>query len=1126
MALNQFQLDELRLKAERERVNALGGLALSDLQKDNEQIARSLMPDTAQIPEYKFKPNIYQPDTERSSQETLNMKAGATGYILGPDGKKIFVSPEGTTTNFPTSRDIQTPIRTGQNVAYIPDGSSEPGGRKLFVAPDGTMADFPTDKDISQHAVKVPAPTTTDLTDNIKRNTVSATARAPVSFQDMKGAIERMKFEAASPFTDFATTRIGEGGKKIKLNKTERDALKAEIISSYDVAPKLDILAGEASPDTKTLLNSPTGATYVDKLIRAKYEFDTNVVPKLATAKSIDDVNKLISGMKTYDPKLSSQFKVMAERGLASANPEMYADMVGSKELKKANVDTKASYGDARGQGEDGYPVNGTNAQKAAFVDNNQNLKIGFAEEMLGVKAVRGVDGKIMAIYQSSGPSDSQLTQEGRDRVVGKDANGVEQTAGIVEATLKAQIASYKAPDKNGKVSQEHLALVPALEAQLKNLYATDVARLREAKSAASFATARSLADSIQDNTHKDKQALATKELLANTETKERPYIHTGAVLEQEAGRDILPEGAIVEDVGEDEVLLENVEIKTLAPEIASEIAARIESDPTKIDSVLSDSTKAVLSRYKEAVKVLGDNADDYVDELTKAAKEAFKERADKVFENVDARRASKKRVELDAFVVGAPIKPSEVSMRFEAVKGKMLSNDQQFILDNNIGGDTQALDTPEDYVMADIAMNFPGIKDLAKEILKGNTSIAGVQRVKDVIMANREMFNTQLYADTAAKTSEAVKDEQKWTKTELPKMMEQNGTAVGYLASKGFSPRDISLMRVEAGGSAFFSDNADVLKAMQTLVQNDDSPNKTTSRDALALLGTDPKTGLAGGSVEDGVIGRLPYIASANAPQIYGPASPAYGGYQLAYTIGKETMKSLSDSQISAANAAADKSQSKAFVPTFPPSLKDYFEDPNNLAVKNLWIEASKKGNAGIPMANFASLMAVQGNVNQAFLDARQINTQYAVSQEDDLRDAVSKTFADRFGFDGSSIVGSEFARGTGTAQKIRLAILAALNPDSTSHDKFNEGEIAALRMSADGVLSAWDKQKVLHDQLAAKGINVPLAESDMVKFALELRDSLPKPEAGGSGAVETLITPAVQTMIRASQGERATEA
>lgn len=77
MALNQFQLDKLRDSVEEQRN------------------------------EYKFKPNIYQPDTEQSSQETLNMKAGATGYISGPDGKKIFVSPEGTTTNFPTSRDIQ-----------------------------------------------------------------------------------------------------------------------------------------------------------------------------------------------------------------------------------------------------------------------------------------------------------------------------------------------------------------------------------------------------------------------------------------------------------------------------------------------------------------------------------------------------------------------------------------------------------------------------------------------------------------------------------------------------------------------------------------------------------------------------------------------------------------------------------------------------------------------------------------------------------------------------------------------------------------------------------------------------------------------------------------------------------
>jgi hypothetical protein len=1020
----------------------------------------------------------------------------AIGQVNSGDRALSVLQAGGTATNFPTSRDAGAKtvaaepkdfVRTGPNTAYF-------GDQKLLIAPDGSVTNFPTSGDISQHAVKVPASTTADYVQNLERNAVPAKVTAPSPFPQTQDEWKMRQIEDASRGVDLATTRFGERGQRITLSKKEQAALTAGLIASYDGAKTaLNLLPGQSSADTKSLIEGPMGKTYTNDLIRAQQEMDSSkVAAKFAGVKSIEDVNKIVEGMSTFDPKLANQFKVMAERKLARANPGMFQEIQRAELLSTSNDAALASYGDIKGKDMPGYPASGTERERADWT--RKNLADKYSTDMGGVQAViNPVTGEKAALYPSVGPSSGVLTQAERERVVGKNVDGVEQTAGFVETTLNAQIDSYR---RSGK--PEHLALIPALEAQKQNLYATAVKLRQEAQATITSAPVSSLADSVGDGTQPDKQALAMKEWETNAGPLDKPYIHVNSVLGQEAASsDVLPEKMVVPGDGDGKFYSSQAgaEIKTLAPEVAAEMASRITANPDKIGSVLSDSIKEVLSKHKGAVEIYGDNADFYVSELAQAAKDSFKERADKAFANVEDKKMAGMQNDVNAFIVGAPINPAAAGDAYKAVQGKILQpNSQQFIIDNNVGGDSKALDTPEDYTLAYIAMNYPGMKNAAKQVLSGLTVPAALQRVKNVVMAMREQLNVQLNADTAVKTAKAIEDERVWTKTELPKMMTQNRAAVSYLSGKGYSPRQISFMRVEAGDRAFFTDNSANLIAMQQLVASDGSANKTISGDLIALLGTNLETGLVGGSVGEGVMARLPYVASGNLDKMFGAMSPAHGGYQLA--DGKETMKAFSDSQVSFANAAADKTQSKAFVPTFPAKLKDFFDNPNNLAVRNSWIEASKKGgNTGIPMALTAVLMAVQGTINEAAQTVIKTNKEIAAPAENGLRDTVIQFANVAVGdkIDVSSIMDNEFAPGSqGAAGVIRNMVVASLNPNNSNYKLMDDRDRANIGQWARDVLRADSLNKRVDKSLRDSGINVPPSTPDSVDFANEIISGL----------------------------------
>ena len=160
--LSEIEMNKRRIATESEPINAMGTLALQDLQAQNDQFARSVAPLSPAV--------ALQYEDPRTTQ-------ARQGFQVVPNTEPVF-QPN---TAFTKGENPQVPIRTGPNTAYLPGGSIESGDRKLFISPDGTMTNFPTDRDISQHAIKVPAPTTADYVQNLERNLISKTAKVPPS---------------------------------------------------------------------------------------------------------------------------------------------------------------------------------------------------------------------------------------------------------------------------------------------------------------------------------------------------------------------------------------------------------------------------------------------------------------------------------------------------------------------------------------------------------------------------------------------------------------------------------------------------------------------------------------------------------------------------------------------------------------------------------------------------------------------------------------------------------------------------------------------------------------------------------------------------------------------------------
>lgn len=738
--LNPIEMEELRLKTERERINAMSSLALQD--SDRAELEAGIAP-ASPAPFSQITPESAEPfRVQPRVQPQTRLQQAQTGFSVQPN-----INVQQPNLAFLKGEDPQVPIRTGPHTAYLPGGSIEGGDRKLFISPDGTMTNFPTSRDIERFAVKVKQPTTTDLVASLGRSAVPQPIAAPKTKEDW----EIYKYEMASRDLDLSTTRLGPKGQKIRISSEEQAAAKAQLIATYDIQaketqPRLNILAGESSPPTASLLTGPMASTYTNALIRAQFEFDTKIAPKLAEVKSVEDINKLVRGMETYNPKLASQFKVMAERGLARANPVLYAEIERNRLLSAGNEAGMASW--FRAEYPDDPRSRLADKELAGIVRKDKGLTDAWISLTGGRRAIIDpVTDAPTAYYASVEATESPLTQSERDRVF-DEATG--QTVGYEEARLKADINAYR----NAVTPVEKDKLGEA-QAKLNDLYKRKITERRQAQAAVEVSSAAELATQASGE-DKDAVDLATKAMEKFASKEDLPYIHAPRIKTQtpdESWTDVLPADMIGEGVeGVSHIGTSTV---VLAKEVARDLTDKLSKGYS--DAALRDSVKAVLSRHgKGAVVLFGDNtAQNYVQELVTASQAEFDKQAQASFARIDARKVERMQAAMDKFAKnGVMLLAGDVERRYKAVQAK--AGDAQFVMDSEIGQKNGVLDTAKDYLMADISLNWPELKHVARAYLEGNVNVVGVNQVAALLAGNEVKFNTQLLADTAKKIEES----------------------------------------------------------------------------------------------------------------------------------------------------------------------------------------------------------------------------------------------------------------------------------------------------------------------------------------------------------------------------------
>jgi len=673
--LNPIEMEELRIEALRSRIGAIAAPVVKDrlsTTSGRAELEAGISPENpapfGEITPESAEPFRYQPQV----QPQTRLQQAQTGFSVQPSAD-IVRQPN---QPFLKGEDPQVPIRTGPNTAYLPGGSIEGRDRKLFIDADGTMTNFPTSRDVERFAVKVAQPTSADLVSNLRQGAVQPPVTTPQTKEDW----EIYEHETRSRNIDLSTVRIGAKGQRIGLTPKQQEADKARLITTYDpqegeAQPKLNILAGESSPMTSSLLSGPYAKTMTNALIRAEYEFDYKVRPKLAGVRSVEDIDKLAKGMETYNPKLASQIKVMFERGLARANPERY-DKFGLSQ---------------------------------------------FAE--------------------------SPLTQSDKDRVFDEKTG---QTFGSEEASLRAEINAYR-----NATTPAQAAKLGEAQVKLNDLHKRVIAERSAAQSAVELSDAASLAKQVAgedpeaaDLAAKVYEGVATKEDL--------PYLHADKVKAQisdESWSDVLSEEMV--GAGAEGISRVVASKAVLSKQVAKDLTDRLAKGYSA--TAMHDSVKAVLSRYgKNAAVLFGKEVtQDYIKELVTASQGEYDKQAQEAYARMDARKVERMQTVIDEFEKTGPMTTTgDEELRYKAVQAK--AGDLKFVTENEIGQKSGALDTAEDYLMADISLNWPELKDVANAYLNGNVNVVGASQVSGLLAANLTKFNTQLLSDTAKKMEES----------------------------------------------------------------------------------------------------------------------------------------------------------------------------------------------------------------------------------------------------------------------------------------------------------------------------------------------------------------------------------
>lgn len=257
-----------------------------------------------------FASNIYSPDTSASSPARLDLLGNATGTVES-GANRMIVSPQGTTTNFPTSRDaVNQSVRraltvraAGQPVAPAGSPFLDPYQQSVQTRKQQTEDMLMAGKDRSQFKVewtgdpRSPRPSVKRLTPQEQEQNwsdMNVAARAEITPQAGKSA----------------------------------------------VVPEMNVFEGKGNHFDSSIAIQGTK----DRVVGAAYReltrrFDQALDPAKAKWKrpeSLEEAQNLVNSLG-FDDRVGEHAEQAVTKWIQAVNPELYKDIINQRKVKKAD---------------------------------------------------------------------------------------------------------------------------------------------------------------------------------------------------------------------------------------------------------------------------------------------------------------------------------------------------------------------------------------------------------------------------------------------------------------------------------------------------------------------------------------------------------------------------------------------------------------------------------------------------------------------------------------------------------------------------------------------------------------------------------------------------------------------
>jgi len=363
----------------------------------------------------KFKPNIYSPNTEPSIPERLALLASATGTI--ESGKKrMIVGPEGTTTNFPTSRD--QPVMPQQPV----------------IVPVNILATQPVPM---QPTPTQPAPIDHAEITHLTTNAELAEMAAP-----------RTKLEPMTAFSLGVAARSGDPKAQATLLKHGITATSAELTNEPAAITQMKAQIA-ARPGGKQILKPAERRVEEQETARrlAVLTQERDLKYAVEKAKYDEDLRRTELGLKKA--ALEAAPAIAAERELNIMRKKMELQGIPEKEIERKLDILNKNLDAAKKQQDIALNKDFEDALRSRAIPTEQSIK-----------AMETVD----RIQAAQSPEDIQSTYSDIKRAL--QGYGVDQKT-INDITLASMNASYVNPGE--LIADKGVEVPPLFEVNSKN---------------------------------------------------------------------------------------------------------------------------------------------------------------------------------------------------------------------------------------------------------------------------------------------------------------------------------------------------------------------------------------------------------------------------------------------------------------------------------------------------------------------------------------------------------------------------------------------------------------------------------------------------------------------------------